>query len=277
LGAGESGIQNPNIVIKNYKGGTQQMSVSKTIVVTGGASGIGKAIALDFAHRSFNVIIADVDENGALSTKQEIISALGNAEFVKTDVSQECDVKNLVQKTLEIYGPVHILVNSAGNAQEMKPVLEQSLEAWDRLIAIHLRGSYLCSKLFAPSMIKNGWGRIINFSSIVGYAGFPHRTAYGPAKAGINNLTKVLALEWAADNITVNAVAPGYILTPLLEKLINDGKLDTKRLESRIPLHRLGSTEDVLNAVRFLCDEASDYITGISIPVDGVWLANGAV
>jgi len=193
----------------------------------------------------------------------------------QADICHEDEIKSMVEKVLNVFGRIDFLINNAGIADQMVPVIEQDTNTWQKIIDINLKGTYLCSKEAARSMIKNNFGRIVNTSSIVGINGFPMRTAYGPAKSAIVMLTKLLAIEWASFNINVNAVAPGYIRTEMVEDLIRMGKLNEKKICDRIPLKRLGATEEIANVVRFLCSDAASYITGQTIIVDGGWVAYG--
>lgn len=136
-----------------------------------------------------------------------------------------------------------------------------------------MRGTYLCCRRVGQWMVEQEKSAIVNMASIVGFGGFPARTSYGPAKAAIINLTQVLAVEWAKHNIRVNAVAPGYIATPLMEKAMQTGTLDRETIQRRIPLRRFGEPDDVAKAALFLVSDDAGYITGVTLPVDGGWLA----
>jgi len=192
------------------------------------------------------------------------------------DVSDEKQVKLMVAETLERHGKIDILVNNAGVPDSFVPTVEQPLSHWQRLIDIHLTGTYLVSKAVAPSMIAQRSGVISNLNSIAGVLGLPVRTAYSAAKAGVGMLTRVLGCEWGPHGVRVNAVAPGYIRTPLTEKLIADGKLDERRIRKRTPMGMMGNAEDVANALVFLASDRARFITAVTLPIDGGYCAWGA-
>jgi len=249
----------------------------KVALVTGAGSGIGKAIALYFAKEGADIAVNDKNPSSAEITADAVrkmgrrsITAVGN-------VAESDDVDAMVDKTVRELGGIHILVNNAGvppNAST--PTLEETtMEAWDRVISVILRGTYLCSLRAGQWMAKHGAGKIVNISSICGVGGFPRHGAYGPAKAGVINLTRLLALEWAGYNINVNCLAPGYIRTPMLEEGIETGGVSLEELKKLVPLGRLGEADEIAKAALFLVSDDSDFITGATIPVDGGYLAGG--
>jgi NAD(P)-dependent dehydrogenase (short-subunit alcohol dehydrogenase family) len=244
-------------------------------LITGGSRGIGKAICSAMAREGVKIAVNHARQGSADTLLEEIEKAGGTAFDVPADIRRENEVKAMVDQVLDRYGRIDFLINNAGIADLMVPTIGQDVEKWQNVIDIHLKGTYLCSKLVGKSMIKRNFGRIVNISSIVGLTGFPMRTAYGPAKSGIVNLTKVLAIEWAPFNVTVNAIAPGYIRTEMVEKLVRDGTFDEKKIKDRIPLKRLGSPEEVANLTLFLCSDKASYITGATIALDGGWTAYG--
>jgi NAD(P)-dependent dehydrogenase (short-subunit alcohol dehydrogenase family) len=193
------------------------------------------------------------------------------------DVSKEAEVKEMACKVEKTWGRLDVLINNAGLSDQHGTVVEQDMEIWQRLIDVHLKGTFLVSKVFVPLMFKSGGGRIVNIASIAGMVTFPRRTGYGPAKSGVIRLTQILALEWAAHNITVNAVAPGYVKTELVAKLVEEGLLDEEALAKRTPLGRIGTPDDVAKAVLFLISEDADFITGHTLVVDGGWSAYGFI
>lgn len=249
----------------------------KVAVVTGGAQGIGEAIAMCFAREGAYVVVCDINVEKVREVSHNI-TALGlRSLWFEVDVTSISQVNTMVEKTAESFGHIDILVNNAGISDQIVPTTEQSIDTWQKIVDINLKGTYLCSKRIGKEMIKNNFGRIVNISSIVGLTGFPMRTAYGPAKSAIIMLTKVLAIEWAPFNINVNAIAPGYIRTEMVESNIRAGKLNEKKLCNRIPLRRLGTKEEIANVVRFLCSDSASYITGTTIVVDGGWVAYGDI
>ena len=245
----------------------------KVALVTGAGRGIGRAIALLFAKEGADMAVNDIEPSSAKETVKTIEQMGRRSIGVIADISEVNEVELMVNRVIQELGGVHILVNNAGIGPQILPTTEQSLEYWDRVIKVHLRGSYLCSRFAGKWMIQNKTGKILNIASITGMAGFPMRTEYGPAKAGIINMTKALAVEWAKYNINVNSIAPGYILTPATK----EGKLDLQAMEEKIPLGRLGNSDDIAKAALFLVSDDADYITGANLPVDGGWSANGYI
>jgi NAD(P)-dependent dehydrogenase (short-subunit alcohol dehydrogenase family) len=246
-------------------------------LVTGGGQGIGKAICLAMSRKGFKVIVNDVRKNSADEVSGQIKNEGGSAESIQADISNEDEVRSMVEKASDTFGKIDFLINNAGISDQVVPVIDQEISKWQQLIDIHLKGTYLCSKEIAKSMIQNNYGRIVNMASIIGLAGFPMRTAYGPAKSAIIMLTKVLAIEWARYNINVNAIAPGYIRTKMVEDLIRSGKINEETICNRIPIRRFGKPEEIADVLLFLLSEAANYITGETIVVDGGWLAYGFV
>jgi len=247
----------------------------KVVIVTGAARGIGKSIAAAFAQEGAKVAV--VDMNGSLAAKAaEEIGRSGRAVLAyQADVRIPSDIQSMLSMVCAQLGLPAVLVNNAGLSQRHVPTVDQDLREWDEVLDTNLKGTLICSAEVGKVMIKNGCGKIVNIASIVAFSGFPQRSAYGPAKAGVVDLTKVLAVEWAPYGITVNAVAPGYVQTPMIEGRVASGEHDLKTLEGRIPLGRLADPDEIAQAVLFLASERASYITGITLPVDGGWLARG--
>jgi 2-deoxy-D-gluconate 3-dehydrogenase len=243
----------------------------KTALVTGSAQGLGKQIALGLAECGASVILADIKEPQETA---EQIKALGfHSIAVETDISDENQVKNLVQKAVSESGKIDILVNNAGISQlSYTPTEELPVLEWDRIMAVNLRGTFLCCKIVGRSMIKNGGGRIINIASTAGITGVPRAPAYCASKAGIILLTKSLALEWARHKIHVNAVAPHYLETDLTKNL-RESDTVYNGLIKPIPLKRFGKTSDLMGSILLLSSDASSYMTGSVLTVDGGYLS----
>lgn len=243
----------------------------RAALVTGAGSGIGESIARRLAEAGLLVAVNDIDPKRARRVAGELEADGFPATAITGDVSDEQQVDRVFTETAAAFGPPTVLVNNAGVADVIVPTHERDVASWQRVLDIDLRGPYLCSRRAALDMLAAGHGRIVNISSIVGLRGLPMRSAYGPAKAGLINLTMVLALEWAASGVTVNAVAPGYIRTAMLDNLIERGSIDEDGLNARIPMGRLGASADVAAAVAFLASDDASYITGVTLPVDGGW------
>lgn len=245
----------------------------KIALVTGAGSGLGLSTAKAFVREGATVMINDLRDHTAEDAAKELGAGHGS---VGGDVSKEADVEAMVRATLDRFGRIDILINNAGVPDSFAPTIEQPLSHWQRLIDIHLTGTYLVSQKVAPHMIAQGGGAIVNLSSIAGVIGLPVRTAYSAAKAGISMLTRVLGCEWGPHNIRVNAIAPGYILTPLTEGLMQAGKIDAKVIRKRTPMGKMGRPEDIAEAMVFLCSDRARFITTITMPVDGGYCAWGA-
>jgi NAD(P)-dependent dehydrogenase (short-subunit alcohol dehydrogenase family) len=247
----------------------------KVGIITGAGSGIGKATALACAREGAHIVIFDLNAESAEATRRAVTGLGRRALAVSGDVTGEADIERLAEATMREFGRIDLLVNNAGVADQIVPTLQQSVETWERVMDIHLKGMYLCCRRFGREMVRQMAGSIVSISSVAGVLGFAMRTAYGPAKAGIAHLTRVLAVEWAPYNIRVNAIAPGYVRTPLVENVIKEGKLEEKRIAERTPMGRLARPEEIAAAAVFLLSDEASYITGVTLPVDGGFLAYG--
>jgi NAD(P)-dependent dehydrogenase (short-subunit alcohol dehydrogenase family) len=236
-------------------------------IVTGGASGNGRAIAIGMAQEGAHVVIPDVNQQGAEATAQEI-AALGRQTLVlNTDVCKVSDIEAMVQAVIERFGRIDILVNNAGIIVR-QPMLEITEETWDRILAINLKGVFFCTQAVARVMIRQGKGKIINIASIAGVRAEPRRAHYNTSKAGVIMLTKSAAVELAPFHVNVNAIGPGLIETPMTRDLIADVG-QAKYWQENIPWGRIGKPEDLVGAAIFLASDEAEYITGITIFVDG--------
>lgn len=243
----------------------------KVAIVTGGSFGIGRATAIAFAKRGAKVVIADwVEDNGTIGLIQ---AEGGDAIFVKCDVSVNSDVKSMVEKTIEKYGRLDYAFNNAGIEGLSGPTADCMEENWDRVINVNLKGVWLCMKHQIPYMLKQGKGAIVNTASVAGLVGFLNIPAYVASKHGMNGLTKAAALEYAKSGIRINAVCPGVIKTPMIDRFTGKNKEVEKHFETMEPVGRLGLPEEVAEAVVWLCSDGASFVTGINMPVDGGWVA----
>ncbi len=243
----------------------------KTALITGAACGLGKEIALGLARRSVSLILADI--NHPKKTAQQIKEIGGRCITVETDISDETQVIRLAEEASSEYGKVDILINNAGVSQlSYTPTEDLPVEEWDTITGVNLRGTFLCCKHIGRLMIKNGGGNIVNIASTAGITGVPRAPAYCASKAGVILLTKSLALEWARYNIRVNAIAPHYLETDLTKGLRNSEGVYNSLIKS-IPLKRFGKASDLIGTVLLLSSNASAYMTGTVITVDGGYLS----
>ena len=236
-----------------------------TAVITGGGRGIGKAIAESFAGRGANIVIVDVNLDIAKETASELEKTGIKSLAMKADVSNSADVANIFAEAMKAFGKVDILVNNAGITRDGL-LMRMKEEDWDAVMNINLKGTFLCSKEAVKVMSKQRYGRIVNIASVVAFMGNPGQANYSASKAGIVGLTKTVAREYASRNITVNAVAPGFITTAMTDALPENVK---QEMLKNIPISKFGTIEDVANAVLFFALPESGYITGQVIHVNG--------
>lgn len=245
----------------------------KVTIVTGGASGIGKATALAFSREGANVVVADI----SVEMGDEVVSMIkqvgGEAIFVKTDVSQAAQVQSLVQSAINTYGRLDYACNNAGIEGLMASTAECSEDNWDRTININLKGVWLCMKYEIPEMLKQSAGAIVNIASVAGLVGFVGLPAYAASKGGIVQLTRTAALEYAKLGIRINAVCPGGIETPMIDRLSATNAELEDSLSTAHPMGRLGKPEEIAQAVVWLCSDAASFVTGHPMVIDGGYVA----
>ncbi|MBN2346679.1 MAG: 3-oxoacyl-[acyl-carrier-protein] reductase [Candidatus Aminicenantes bacterium] len=238
---------------------------TRNAIVTGAARGIGKAIAQRLAREGISIVVSDILGEEAEKTAREIEQSGGRALAVRTDVASRPDAEDLIQRTIAAFGSVDILVNNAGITRDNLSIRMGENE-WDLVLGINLKGTFLCSQAAAKEMMKRRFGRIVNLASVSGIMGTAGQANYAASKAGVIALTKSMARELGSRNITVNAVAPGFILTEMTEKLPDNVK---ETYIAQIALKRAGTPEEVAAAVHFLVSPAAQYITGTVLNVSG--------
>lgn len=246
---------------------------SRVAFITGASSGIGEATALAFAREGASIVIADVNPRG-----EEVASAarkLGaKAIFQKCDTANLLDVENAIQRTLQEYGRLDYAFNNAGIDGEQASTNECTEANWDKVIAVNLKGVWLCMKYQIPQMLKQGSGVIVNCSSVAGLMGFAGIPAYTASKHGVIGLTKAAALELASKQIRVNAICPGVIDTPMVEHYVQGDAELKKQMTANEPVGRMGRPEEIADAVLWLCSSRASFVTGVALPVDGGWTAS---
>lgn len=239
----------------------------KTAIVTGSARGIGHTIAIELARHGANVVITDIIPGDA--TVNKIKALKRKSFFIKADVSKKQEVENLINKTLKQFKKIDILVNNAGIFQT-SPTETLKEEDWEKTININLKGYFLCAQETGKHMLKRKKGVIINISSVAGLKGYAQGASYCASKGGIINLTKSLAAEWGPKGIRVNSICPGIIETAMTKGMLTNKKTKQGML-MKIPLKRTGKSIDIAGAAVFLASDASSYITGTEIIIDGGW------
>ncbi len=244
---------------------------NKVIIVTGGSFGIGKATAIAFAKQGAKIVIVDWAEN---PESIAFIKDLGNdVIFIKCDVSRSDEVKSMVEKTIATFGRLDYAFNNAGIEGNTALTPDCTEDNWDKTIAINLKGVWLCMKYEIPEMLKQGKGVIINCSSVAGLVGFEGLPAYVASKHGVVGLTKTAALECAKHGIRINAVCPGVIQTPMIDRLTGKKKEAIEQYTALEPLGRFGQPEEIANAVLWLCSDEASFVTGHGMAVDGGFVA----
>ena len=248
----------------------------KTALITGAGTGIGEVTAILFAEEGADVVATDLDLAGAERTAAAVRSRGRRALGIAADIADPSQVPDMVDKAIGAFSGIDILVNNAGVGKVPVPTLElDDMEAWDRVMAINVRGVFQCSQHVARWMKDHGGGKIVNIGSQTGIAGAPNINAYGPSKAAVINMTRSLAVEWAKYKINVNCVAPCWTRTARLEAAIAKGIVSLEEIQKRSPMGRPAEPEEVARAILFLASDDAGFITGVTLPVDGGWLAYG--
>jgi NAD(P)-dependent dehydrogenase (short-subunit alcohol dehydrogenase family) len=245
----------------------------KVVIITGGASGIGRATAIAFGREGATVVIGDLDKIGGENTVSAIKDTGGNALFVRVDVGTPADVQALVSNTVEQYGGLDYAFNNAGLVGSYAGIVDTPLEDWNQVVATNLTGVWLCMKYEIPEMLKRGGGAIVNNSSVTGLVGAPGVVGNVATKHGVVGLTKSAALQYATQGIRVNAVAPGAIRSPLGDQVKSVHPDAEAAVLAAIPQSRFGEPEEAVGAVLFLCSDRASHITGHVLAIDGGWIA----
>lgn len=248
----------------------------RVAVVTGGATGIGRATALAFASEGAKVVVADVNTREGQETVRLIRDGGGDGLFVAADVSKSADWKNLTEETLRVYGRLDVLFNNAGIEGQLSPTADYPEEAFDKLLSVNLKGVWLGMKTVIPQMVAQGRGAIINTASILGVVGFNNAVAYTASKHAILGMTKVAALEYSAQGIRINAVCPAFIKTPMIERGLGQLPNAAQMMEQIAQMHavgRMGEPQEVASLVLFLASDEASFIAGAAYLVDGGYTA----
>jgi NAD(P)-dependent dehydrogenase (short-subunit alcohol dehydrogenase family) len=246
---------------------------NKVVLVTGGGSGIGRATSLLLAKQGAKVMIADYVPESAERTVKLIKDAGGNANCIAADVSMPKQVEAMVAKTVEVYGRLDGAFNNAGIEGKMADTVEYPEEIFDRIMAINLKGVWLCMRAEIPQMLETGGGAIVNTASGAGLVGVPMLSAYNASKHGVVGLTKTAALEYAQKNIRVNCVCPGLINTPMVARMIDSGGMNEQDSVAAEPVRRMGRPEEIGEGVVWLLSDAASFVTGHSMSIDGGYVA----
>ena len=245
----------------------------KVALVTGGASGIGRAAALGFAREGARVAVADVDEPGGEETARLVAADGGDAVFTRTDVSRAAAVETMVAVALQTYGRLDFAFNNAGVLGSGASMIDFTEGDWDEVMGVNLKGVWLCMKHTIPAMIQSGGGAIVNVSSVAGLVGSQHSPAYAASKHGAVGLSKTAALQYAPHNIRVNCICPAAVFSPMLETLVTRNPQVGAKLKASQPNGRFASPAEIAEVAVWLCSDAASFVTGAALPVDGGYTA----
>jgi len=247
--------------------------MNKIALITGGSSGIGAAAARLFAAEGAKVVVADINSEGGENVVEAIRQAGGDANFVRTDVSKAEDVEAMVARTVALYGRLDCAYNNAGILGEIVPLVDQSEAAWDRTLATNLKGTWLCMKYEVMQMLKQGGGAIVNTTATSAVKGSPNRSAYSASKAGVIAISKGAAIEHAELGLRINVICPSHTRSPMLQQIFElRPELEATFIASA-PMARIAAPEEVAEGALWLCSDASSFVTGHVLAVEGGYLA----
>jgi len=245
----------------------------KVALVTGAASGIGRATALAFGRAGACVVVADTAVDGGHATAAMIVESGGKALFVRSDIGKAAEVEALIDKTINYYGQLDIAVNNAAIDEEAAPLAEGDETQFDRIMGANVKGVWLCMKYQLRQMLKQGGGAIVNVASVTGLVGAPNRAIYAASKHAVVGLTRTAAAEYAREGIRINALCPAAVKTPMLARYAERDPAGEKKLKAGTPLGRFAETTEVANAALWLASEQASYVNGHELVVDGGFTA----
>lgn len=244
----------------------------KVVLITGAATGLGEGYAHIFAESGCKVACADIQFEKVCQTAEDICAQGFEAKSFEVDVTSQKSIRKMAAEILETYGRIDVLVNNAG-VEHIEPFTDVSEEHYDFITSVNLKGVFFVAQEIAKIMRKQGGGKIINIGSLGSYIGLAESSVYCTTKGGVIQMSKTMSIELGPDNIQVNCVAPGYFITPMTQPFYDDAE-HRAWIESRIPLHNWGTVKDLAGPMLFLASDASNYVTGATIKVDGGWLAS---
>ena len=243
----------------------------KIVLITGAASGIGRAAALAFSKAGGTIVVSDINEEGGIETVNQLKATGRKALFIKTNVADFASVENLMQQIVDQFGRLDIAINNAGIAGANARTIDTPLDSWEKVMSINSSGVFYCMKTQIPIMLQQGGGAIVNTASIAGLKGLPNSIAYVASKHAVVGMTKTAAMEYARNNIRINAICPVFTVTPLFnpDAIEKVAKGIPDKLKANIPMKRFAKVEEQVAAMMWLCSDGASFVTGLALPVDG--------